>query len=92
VSALVAELPRYTVIKQKYDVPKERMGPAVEAVTEAFSEHKPNTADGVRVDFPDGWVHLRSSNTEPIMRIIGEAQTDNVARQLVDKVQRVAGL
>ncbi len=75
-----------------YEVPKERMGLAVEAVTAAFSEFHPSTADGVRVDFPEGWVHLRASNTEPIMRIIGEAQADNVARQLVDKVQRVAGL
>ncbi len=92
VSALVAELPRYAMVKHKFEVPRERIDAAVETVTEAWSDHQPNTADGVRVDFDEGWVHLRASNTEPIVRIIAEAPTDDVAADLVARARSAAGL
>ncbi len=92
ISELVAGLPRYASIKQKFEVPRERIDGAVEAVTKAFAKQKPNTADGVRVDFEEGWVHLRASNTEPVLRVIGEARTAVAATELVSKVQSAAGL
>jgi phosphomannomutase len=45
-----------------------------------------NTVDGVRVDFEDSWVHVRSSNTEPIMRIYAEALTPQVAENIANKL------
>lgn len=51
-----------------------------------------STVDGVRIDFPDGWVHLRPSNTEPILRLIAEAATEERAEELVSEVAGVAGL
>ena len=90
VSQLVAELPRYTSVKQKYELPRDRIEAAVEAVTRSFADRQPNTADGVRVDFPEGWVHVRASNTEPILRIIAEAASDAQAAALVARVRAAA--
>ena len=58
----------------------------------AFANERINDADGVRIDFADGWVHLRASNTEPIARIIAEAPTMDRARALVDSCAKAAGL
>ena len=50
---------------------------------------KLNTVDGVKVDFEGGWVHLRKSNTEPILRVYAEAQSTEEARRLIALLQRV---
>ncbi len=92
VSQLVATLPRYAFVKQKLECPRERIDAAVAAVTSAFADRRPNTSDGVRVDFPEGWVHLRASNTEPIMRVFAEAAEPKAAEQLISTVRRAAGL
>jgi phosphomannomutase len=49
-------------------------------------------ADGVRVDVGDAWVHVRPSNTEPIIRIIAEAPTDEAAAAIADEAAAVAGI
>jgi phosphomannomutase len=92
VSQLVADLPRFAMLKQKYELPRERIQGAVDAVARAFADQRPNTADGVRVDFPEGWVHVRASNTEPILRIIVEADSDAQTTALVSRVRAAAGL
>jgi phosphomannomutase len=92
VSTLVSELPAYAMIKEKFEIPRERIQTAVEAVTKAFSGRAPLTADGVRVDFPEGWVHLRASNTEPIMRVFAEAADAARATALVKQVRSAAGI
>jgi phosphomannomutase len=92
VSELVADLPRYATVKTKLGTPPEGVVPHLKAVAAAFADLGPNTVDGVRVDFPEGWVHLRASNTEPILRIIAEAGTDAQAAELVARVRAAAGL
>ena len=92
ISELVTELPRYVQVKQKREMQRNRIEKAVEAVTARFAKHKPNTSDGVRVDFDQGWVHLRASNTEPIVRIIAEAEDESTALKLAADVSEVAGL
>jgi len=74
------------------EVPADQVAGAIDAVTRAFADRHPNTADGVRVDFDDGWVHLRPSNTEPIVRVIAEAGSEAQARALADRVRAAAGL
>lgn len=91
-SALVAEIPNYVMIKRKAECDGPRIQKAVAAVTSEFSAQKPNTSDGIRIDFPDGWVHLRASNTEPIFRIIAEAADEPTAERLIGDVRKVAGL
>jgi phosphomannomutase len=92
VSQFVNDLPRYAAIKQKFDCPRERIAAAVGAITAEFSDYNPTTADGVRVDFPAGWVHVRASNTEPIIRIIAEAASPATAEELTAQVRQAAGL
>jgi len=58
----------------------------------AFAGEKMNDSDGVRIDFADGGVHLRASNTEPIARIIAEAPTAARAQELIAMCAKAAGL
>lgn len=92
ISQLVADLPRYALVKQKMELPGERMGAATEAIARAFADQRPSTVDGVRIDFREGWVHVRASNTEPILRVIAEADTEARAADLAARVRAAAGL
>ncbi len=58
----------------------------LEMVKEHFSSLNPNTIDGVKIDFSEGWVHLRKSNTEPIIRIYSEGRSPEAARAFADKI------
>ena len=89
-SELVAEIPRYTMIKQKFDCAHERIERMLAAVRERFAHEQVNDADGVRIDWPEGWVHIRGSNTEPIARVIAEAHDEATARQLIATARDVA--
>jgi phosphomannomutase len=67
---------------------------ACAALATQFEGGKVDTQDGVRIDFDGGgedpaWVHVRASNTEPILRLIAEAKTSERATQLLDEAQRV---
>ena len=72
-SQLVAEIPRYEIVKTKFECKREDANRAVEALKEEFAGEKIDTQDGLRIDWERSWVHARPSNTEPIMRIIAEA-------------------
>ncbi len=89
-SGLVAEIPRYTMLKQKFECPRERVRRILAAVRERFAAERINDADGVRIDWPDGWVHVRGSNTEPIYRVIAEARTEARAQELIAAIRQVA--
>jgi phosphomannomutase len=92
-SALIAEMPAYAIVKRKVDLAKkEDAQPAVERIAKAYAKHRVDLQDGVRVDFDDraAWVHVRASNTEPIMRLIAEAPTEAAANGLLDEVAKVA--
>ncbi|MEL7239629.1 MAG: phosphoglucosamine mutase, partial [Planctomycetota bacterium] len=90
ISDLVAEIPRYTIVKDKFDCSREDAGRAVDAIAEHFGETENiDTQDGVRVDWPDGWVSARPSNTEPIMRVIAEAPTEAAATARIAECRKV---
>jgi phosphomannomutase len=88
---LVAELPKLAMIKQKFECSRERIAEAVDKVATAFASEKLNRSDGTRVDFADGWAHLRASNTEPIVRIIAEAENESATLALIERVRKAAG-
>jgi phosphomannomutase len=91
-SALVDEIPRYVLIKEKVDlVGPADLDPALARMRAAFPGAKIDDFDGVRIDLPEGWAHLRPSNTEPIARIIVEATTEDAARGLVERVRAATG-
>lgn len=95
-SKIVDGLPRYAIVKTKLDLASigglAAVAPALAKLKAAFASERVSDIDGVRIDFADGWVHVRSSNTEPIARIIAEAPTKARAEELVAKAAKAAGL
>jgi phosphomannomutase len=89
--ALAAELPTYTIVKEKYTVPRERLAGLFEALAGRWPEAAVNREDGLRLDWADRWVHVRPSNTEPVVRVIAEAPRDADARDLCRQVGALLG-
>ena len=58
----------------------------------AFPTEKFDTQDGIRIDWPDRWVSVRASNTEPILRIIAEAAKESDARELINRARKTLGI
>jgi phosphomannomutase len=82
VSRLAAELPRYEIVKNKVTLPREKIPAALDALESHYADAAANRRDGLRLDWPGRWLLVRASNTEPIVRIIAEAETSAVAEQL----------
>ncbi|HEY7116305.1 MAG TPA: hypothetical protein VH475_06955, partial [Tepidisphaeraceae bacterium] len=89
ISQLVSEIPRYEIVKTKFECRREDANRAVEAVKRAFARERVDTQDGIRIDWDRAWVHARPSNTEPIMRIIAEAPDRKTAEEKIAGVQAV---
>lgn len=83
-SELVAGLPAYAMLKTKYTVPKEKLSAALDAIAKRWPDAKVNRQDGLRLDWADRWVHVRPSNTEPVVRVIAESPTEAETKQLCD--------
>ena len=81
-SELVAELPAYVIVKDKYHVERERLPSLFTMLQKRWPEAAANQVDGLRLDWPDRWVHVRPSNTEPIVRVIAEAPRAEDAKGL----------
>lgn len=88
VSQLVSELPRYEMIKGKFECPFSKTSDALENIKIFYKAEKIDTLDGVKVIWPGKWVHIRSSNTEPIIRVIAEASTKKEASDLYAEVSK----
>ncbi len=82
ISQLVAELPRYAMLKTKFAVPREKLAGAFAALEARWADVRINRDDGLRIDGPDWWLHVRGSNTEPVVRVIAEAPTSARAEAL----------
>jgi phosphomannomutase len=88
-SQLVAELPRYSMLKTKYEVPREKLAAAFDALKAHWPDARVNTVDGLRLDGPDWWLHVRGSNTEPVVRVIAETPTEEQTRELCEAAAKV---
>jgi len=98
-SAIVADVPAYAMIKRKMDLASigglSAVAPALRKVREWFEQRNDvriDETDGIRIDLTDGWVHVRASNTEPIIRLIAESNDRARAEQLCDECARAAGI
>lgn len=91
ISQLVAEMPRYEIVKTKFECRVEDAKKVVDALKSKFASEQVDVQDGIRIDWPAAraWVHARSSNTEPIMRIIAEAPDRATAEEKIAAVQKV---
>ena len=90
VSELRATYPQYYIAKQKVELtPQIDVDAILRTVKEKFSQYDVTDIDGVKIDFPDKWVHLRKSNTEPIIRVYSEAHTMKEAEEIGGEVMNV---
>jgi len=89
VSELVSEIAGYYMIKEKFAVGGKQVQQILDLAKETFAGARLDPADGYRFDFGDGWLHLRASNTEPIMRVIVEAGDRLTAKRYVDAVLKI---
>ncbi|MGM0588324.1 MAG: phosphoglucosamine mutase [Bacteroidota bacterium] len=82
-----AQFPDYQMIKSKLPLDGIDADAILKTVQKTFRNEELSTIDGVKIDFEEGWVHLRKSNTEPILRIYAEAKDEATAEALVQKVK-----
>ena len=75
--------------KTTYPATAEQANSVIEKARRIFKDAKVDTTDGCRFDFADGWLHIRSSNTEPIMRIIVETRDVRISQGYIDKVAEI---
>jgi len=95
VSALRKTYPEYYISKNKIQLtPAINVDDVLKVIKESYKQYEVNDIDGVKIDFPTGWVHLRKSNTEPIIRIYSEAKTpeqaEGFASAIIDEIKRIA--
>ena len=89
VSNLKSYYPVYFMKKLKVLLKDDKIISKIfEDITNKYSDLSPNTDDGVRIDFEEGWVHMRKSNTEPIVRIFSESKDQEKADNLAIKIQK----
>ena len=87
-SHLKASYPSYIISKNKIELtPEIDVDFILDKVKEKYKNHPVNTIDGVKIEFDKEWVHLRKSNTEPIIRIYAEGSTMSVANSLANKIK-----
>lgn len=90
VSEIKNSLPQYAIAKNKIELtPEINVDGILEAVKKKYATEKVTDIDGVKIDFENGWVHLRKSNTEPIIRIYSEASTMDEANKLGHEIMKV---
>jgi phosphomannomutase len=82
----IGDLPAYTIVKHKYPVERERLVALISELEKRWPDATANRLDGLRLDWSDRWVHVRPSNTEPVVRVIAEAPGAEDAERLCDEV------
>ena len=86
---LAAELPRYEIYKTKVTLAPDRVAPSLDAIQKHFSTADIDRMDGLRLDWDGRWLLVRASNTEPIVRLIAEAKTEQEAKALCEEARAV---
>ena len=86
-SMLRSQYPNYFISKNKIEIESEiNIEAVLEMLKERYSKHQISTIDGLKIDFDDEWIHLRKSNTEPIIRIFAESKNLDTADYLTNKI------
>lgn len=89
ISQLVGQIGGYYMSKDKFAADQSQVRQILNSAKEVFADSKLDTSDGCRFDFDDGWLHLRASNTEPVMRVIVEAKDRPTAQKYIDAVLNI---
>lgn len=83
---LRSELPSYSIIKEKVPCRSREIAAFLRLLKHLYAGEKIDETDGIKVIWPDRWLHVRGSNTEPILRIIAEARSEPEAREIINNV------
>ncbi len=89
IGAMADALPRYEIVKTKISLPKEKLAAGLDSLKKHFHDAAADFMDGLRLDWPNRWLLVRGSNTEPIVRAIAEAPTAEEARRLCNVAAKV---
>jgi len=89
VGQLSREIGGYYMTKDKFTADESQAQQILDAAKKRFTDAKLDTTDGCRFDFGDGWLHIRASNTEPVMRVIVEAKDRSAAQKYIDAVSKI---
>lgn len=89
ISEVVDTLPAMVIVKDKMTLSKERLVQSIDLLASRMRSDSVSALDGVRLDWQDAWLLLRGSNTEPIVRLIAEAPTEDLARGLIDRAKAI---
>lgn len=89
IAALAEGIGRYDMTKLKFPADAEQARRILDRAGQMFADARVDTSDGCRFDLPDGWIHLRTSNTEPVMRAIVETDSPERTRHYVQAVERI---
>lgn len=89
VTELIQQFPSYAIIKQKLPIAEGMAERAFERLAARYADQRIDTQDGLRIDWSHAWVHVRPSNTEPILRIFCESTDHSAAQTLIDEVHDV---
>jgi len=85
----VARMPAYAIVKRKLPVREGLAEKAVARLAQEYAREKTDLQDGIRVDFARSWLHVRPSNTEPILRLIAEAPRNDEAEQIINNAEKL---
>ena len=83
ITELLNNIPRFSMIKEKLVCPSDKISAVLRMMRREFAAYPMDLRDGVKVNLPDGWLLVRGSNTEPIIRVIAEATSEGAAREIV---------
>src|SRR3989442_15339367 len=86
ITELVNSLPPFVMIKEKLVCPSDKISAVLRMLRGEYAAYPMDLRDGVKVSFPNGWFLVRGSNTEPIIRVIAEAERETDARTIIDRV------
>ena len=89
VRQLADRIGAYTMIKEKFPADPAQAAQIIDRARGCFAQARVDTRDGTRFDFDDGWLHLRTSNTEPIMRVIVETRDEASARRYLGQIVQI---
>lgn len=89
-SELKDKYPKYAIIKHKFDIePDTDISALLKVVRNKYINERINEEDGLKIDFDNGWVHLRESNTEPIIRVIAESNSEEEAQSIINNMLEI---
>jgi phosphomannomutase len=85
IAGMVKELPKYHIVKEKIYCPPVKAHSIVSDIKKLYPSHQISSADGIKIEWKDGWIHIRASVTEPMIRIIAESRSKEKAQERLEK-------